>query len=54
MQIINDAYRTLRDPQLRRRYDSALPVDRQGRSAWDVFMNKGLVGMFLEKVDIHL
>lgn len=49
MQRINAAYAVLRDPAERRRYDKTLgPVS--GASAWDTFMAKGLVGMFLERV----
>ena len=44
MQQINEAYRVLRDPVSRRDYDRSTPVE----TAWDTFMEKGLVGMFLE------
>lgn len=50
MQRINEAYRVLRDPVRRRRYDASLPSERPGRTAWDVFMEKGLVGMLMDKV----
>lgn len=50
MQQLNEAYRVLKDPQLRRRYDASLPSEKHGRTAWDVFMDKGLVGMLLDKV----
>lgn len=50
MQHINEAYRVLRDPVLRRRYDAGLPAEKHGRTAWDVFMDKGLVGMLMDKV----
>lgn len=49
MQRINDAYAVLGDPVTRRAYDRHLPPEGQS-SAWDTFMDKGLVGMLLEKV----
>lgn len=49
MQRINLAYAVLSDPQRRRDYDRTR-AQKTGRSAWDVFMDKGLVGMFLDKV----
>jgi DnaJ-class molecular chaperone len=49
MQRINEAYRVLSDPGLRRAYDVQLPASA-GHSAWDTFMSKGLVGMFLDKM----
>ncbi len=49
MQRINEAYRVLSDPALRARYDHALAPASEA-SAWDTFMSKGLVGMFLERV----
>lgn len=48
MQRINSAYAVLADPVARRRYDATLRPD-SGQSAWDTFMCKGLIGMFLEK-----
>lgn len=51
MQRINEAYAVLSDPRRRRAYDATLPpAHSQGRAAWDVFMSKGLLGMFLERV----
>ncbi|MBS3957056.1 MAG: J domain-containing protein [Clostridiales bacterium] len=51
MQRINEAYRVLRDAESRSRYDRSLVPEAGGRgSAWDTFMAKGLVGMFLERV----
>jgi curved DNA-binding protein CbpA len=47
MQRINEAYSVLRDPQRRRRYDKTIPSE-EGR-AWDVFWERGLVGMFAER-----
>ncbi len=49
MQRINEAYRVLSDPELRVRYDRALGPASEA-NAWDTFMSKGLVGMFLERV----
>ncbi len=49
MQRINEAYRVLRDPALRRAYDRTLPASGSV-SAWDQFMSKGLVGIFLDRV----
>ena len=49
MQLINEAYRVLRDPALRRRYDATLPPEGMERSAWDEFWEKGLVGLFVER-----
>lgn len=52
MQDINVAYAVLRDPEQRRRYDKTLgPVS--GDSAWETFMAKGLVGMFMDQVGRH-
>jgi DnaJ-class molecular chaperone len=48
MQRINEAYSVLRDPARRRRYDAQLPAE-QSAAAWDVFWDKGLVGMFKER-----
>jgi curved DNA-binding protein CbpA len=49
MQRINLAYAVLSEPTRRRDYDRTL-AQQPGHSAWDVFMSKGLVGMFLDKV----
>lgn len=51
MQRINRAYAVLGDPASRAAYDRTLGPDGAGVSAWDTFMNKGLVGMLLEKVE---
>ncbi len=46
MQTINEAYGVLRDPGSRRSYDQSLgPVHP---SAWDQFLDHGLVGLFLD------
>lgn len=49
MQRINAAYVVLGNPEARRRYDKTLGKG-PGVSAWDTFMDKGLLGMFLERV----
>lgn len=49
MQRINLAHAVLSDPRRRRDYDRTLEQSF-GHSAWDVFMDKGLLGMFLDKV----
>mgnify|MGYP001045613463 CR=1 FL=1 len=42
MQRINEAYRVLRDPPSRKRYDRQLPPEHHaGRRAWAEFMDKG-------------
>ncbi len=48
MQLINEAYRVLRDPAARRRYDVTLPPEGMSKTAWDEFWDKGLIGLFLE------
>jgi DnaJ-class molecular chaperone len=47
MQNLNEAYRVLRDPNLRRNYDATLPAE--GASAWDQFWEVGLVGLFNDR-----
>lgn len=47
MQRINEAYGVLRDPRARARYDATLPNDES--KAWDVFWERGLLGMFVER-----
>jgi DnaJ-class molecular chaperone len=47
MQEINAAYSVLKDASSRRRYDLTLPAE--GAQAWDVFWERGLVGMFMAK-----
>jgi curved DNA-binding protein CbpA len=47
MQELNEAYRILRSPDLRRHYDASLPSD--GASGWDQFWDKGLVGLFSDR-----
>ena len=52
MQRINAAYAVLSDPDRRRHYDASLAAERASAepSAWDVFLERGLVGMFLDKM----
>lgn len=47
MAALNEAYRVLSDPVARGRYDATLPA--QQLHGWDVFMERGLVGLFLER-----
>lgn len=47
MQGINEAYAVLRDPVRRRSYDATLPPEHP--EAWDVFWERGLLGMFVER-----
>jgi curved DNA-binding protein CbpA len=47
MQQLNEAYRVLRNPDLRRGYDATLPSE--GDSGWDQFWEKGLVGLFNDR-----
>jgi DnaJ-class molecular chaperone len=47
MQELNEAYRVLRDPVLRRRYDATLSTD--GENAWDQFWERGLLGLFNDR-----
>lgn len=46
MQRINEAYAVLCDPSARSRYDASLPGTSAG-SGWELFMDKGLVGLFM-------
>lgn len=48
MARLNEAYRVLRDPVSRKRYDATLP--RRREHGWDVFMERGLVGLFLDRL----
>jgi len=47
MQRLNEAYRVLKDPVTRQRYDATLQPE--GAVGWDQFWSKGLVGMFIDK-----
>lgn len=51
MQQLNEAYGVLRDPRRRACYDRTLPPTDAG--AWDVFWDRGLVGMFRERFGRH-
>lgn len=48
MQRINEAYRVLKNPDLRARYDASLGPDSTSK-AWDQFWEHGLVGLFADK-----
>lgn len=48
MQQINEAYRVLRDADLRAAYDLTLGPDATS-SAWDQFWEHGLIGLFADK-----
>jgi len=47
MQAINAAYSVLRDPASRRAYDATLPPEHT--TGWDVFWERGLVGLFMDR-----
>lgn len=47
MQRINEAYRVLGDASARRAYDATLSPERS--RGWDVFMERGLIGLFMER-----
>lgn len=50
MQRINAAYAVLKDSKKRAAYDRGLE-DPVGVSAWDQFLEKGLVGMLWDKME---
>lgn len=47
MRELNEAHRVLRDPQRRAAYDASLPPE--SASAWEQFMEFGLVGLFADR-----
>lgn len=47
MRELNEAYRILRDPGLRAAYDASLLPE--SASAWEQFMDRGLVGLFADR-----
>lgn len=48
MVALNRAYATLRDPAARAAYDATLPGEGGG-SGWEVFWDRGLVGLYLDR-----
>jgi len=47
MRELNEAYRVLRNPHLRAAYDATLLPE--SASAWEQFMDRGLVGLFADR-----
>jgi len=47
MQRVNDAYAVLRDPRKRAAYDATLVPE--GAHGWDIFLERGLVGLFVDR-----
>ncbi len=47
MRELNEAYRVLSDPHLRASYDATLLPE--SASAWEQFMDRGLVGLFTDR-----
>jgi len=50
MQTINEAYAVLGDRKKRAAYDARLQHSASRLSAWDQFLENGLVGMFLNEL----
>ncbi len=48
MQLINEAYAVLHDPDRRQRYDESLAGSSERLSGWEVFWDAGLVGLYRE------
>jgi DnaJ-class molecular chaperone len=51
MQAVNEAYRVLGDARRRAEYDAALGPERS--HGWDVFLERGLVGLFLDRYGVR-
>jgi len=51
MQAVNEAYRVLGDAGRRAAYDATLPSPgvTARQHGWDVFLERGLVGLFLDR-----
>jgi len=50
MQTINAAYSVLRDPTKRQAYDRTLVSEDPRIRAWDVFLERGVVGLFVDRL----
>lgn len=49
MRRLNAAYAVLRDPAARARYDATRAARPAERSGWEVFLDSGLVGLYLDR-----